>query len=811
MRYPLFVAFQILSLMNTPYLLLILLLFLIGCSPAPAPAEPTPIGEISGDTAAVVVEETVEAEAVIDTSVAVESDSTVVTEEVVATDEPVEAEGSAETHHTGPANRLIDEKSPYLLQHAYNPVDWYPWSEEAFEKARAEDKPIFLSIGYSTCHWCHVMERESFEDEEVAALMNDAFISVKVDREERPDIDGIYMSVAQITGNRGGWPLTVVMTPDQKPFFVATYIPKETRFERPGMMDLIPRIETAWVDDRVELLGYADQIVAALQEQSAGTADSGLFTPVDLPGSNTLDLAYQQLSQRFDPVNGGFGTMPKFPSPHNMLFLLRYWQRTDDANALHMVETTLREMRQGGVYDQLGYGFHRYSTDAEWKLPHFEKMLYDQAMLSIAYTETYQATDDPFFQEIAREIFTYVLRDMTNPLGGFYSAEDADSEGEEGIFYIWEVDEINALLAPEDAELMIMLADMTEEGNFIEEARREPIGENIIYWDQPPAAVAEQVGLSVEQLDARLDTIRQQLFEVREERIHPHKDDKILTDWNGLMIAAFAKAGRAFQEPAYTEAAVKSADFLLATMRNEDGRLLHRYRDGEAGLLANVDDYAFLMWGLLELYEATFNLDYLEEALALNEELYTYFWDDLAGGYYFSADDAEQLITRQKQIYDGAIPSGNSIAMLNLLRLGRITADATYEAQAYQLSQAFHQTITTQPTAYTQLMSALEFGVGPSYEVIIIGEPGAADTEAMVSALREQYVPNKVVLLRDLPDDGPLVELADYTRYYYAIDDLATAFVCQNYICEFPTTDPEKMVSLLFNSEAAASQADDTE
>ncbi|MEM7343608.1 MAG: thioredoxin domain-containing protein [Chloroflexota bacterium] len=770
-------------------LLLILAALLASCSNSSA--GPEDANPLPSDEAAVIVEPE-QAEPVQPVMPTPQITSEAITEIVV----------EEEDSHKGEIpNRLIDEKSPYLLQHAYNPVDWFPWGEEAFEKARAEDKPVFLSIGYSTCHWCHVMERESFEDEEVAALMNETFISVKVDREERPDIDGIYMNVAHLTGNRGGWPLTIIMTPDQEPFFVATYIPKESRFERAGMVDLVPQIGVAWQTQRNEILAYAEQIVNALNpSQSEGVI--GLQAgPAALLGSDTLDTTFAQLSQRFDPVHGGFGTAPKFPSPHNLLFLLRYWQRTGDEQALAMVETTLLAMRQGGVYDQIGFGFHRYSTDERWKLPHFEKMLYDQAMLSMAYTETYQATDNDTYQQIAREIFTYVLRDMTDPAGGFYSAEDADSEGEEGIFYIWSVEELREILTPEDADLIIQMAAMSDTGNFLEEATGHPIGENIIYWDRSPPETAAALGLSPEAFDQQLETIRQQLFDVREQRIHPHKDDKILTDWNGLMIAALAKAGRAFEEPEYITAASQAADFILATLRNEEGRLLHRYRDGDAGLLANVDDYAFLIWGLLELYEATFDLTYLEAAIALNTELETHFWDESVGGFYFTPDDGETLITRQKQIYDGAIPSGNSIAMLNLLRLGRITADADYEARAAQISYAFNDQILASPTGYTQLMSALEFGVGPSYEVIIVGEEGAADTEAMLTTLREQYVPNKVVLLRGPEEDAPLTELADYTKYYYTIDDKATVYVCQNYICEFPTTDPEQMVTLLYNTE----------
>ena len=712
-----------------------------------------------------------------------------------------ESESEEQGHANDEPNRLIDEKSPYLQQHAFNPVDWHPWGEEAFAKAAAADKPVFLSIGYSTCHWCHVMRDESFEDPAVAELMNENFINIKVDREERPDIDSIYMTVAQITGNRGGWPLTIIMTPEQKPFFVATYIPKESRFERTGMLDLVPQVGVAWVQQREQITAYSEDIIVALQtEQEPRNSDLLARGPVNVLDSRTSNSAFVQLDQSFDPVFGGFGGEPKFPSPHNLLFVLRYSQRTGDEKAVEMVETTLRSMRLGGVYDQIGYGFHRYSTDQRWKLPHFEKMLYDQAMLSMAYTETYEITDDVYYQEIGREIFTYVLRDMTDPQGGFYSAEDADSEGEEGIFYFWKIPEMQELLSPEDAELMIKMSAMTIEGNFLDEATGVPIGENVLYWDQPPSFLAADLGISEEELEARLDGIRQTLFEVRKLREHPSKDDKILTDWNGLMIASLAKAGRAYHEPEYTAAAQKAADFLLVTMRNEDGRLLHRYRDGEAGILANIDDYAFFIWGLQELYEATFDLKYLEAAIELQGQLDEFFWDDENGGYYFTPDDGEKLIVRRKEIYDGAIPSGNSLAMLNLLRLGRITADTSYEERSYSLVQSFYGQISTAPAAFTGMLSGLEFGVGPSFEVIIVGEPGSADTDAMLTALRNQYVPNKVVMLRGMADDGPLTQFADYTSFYYPIEDQATAYVCQNYVCEFPTNDPEKMVDLLLNS-----------
>ena len=700
------------------------------------------------------------------------------------------AESDPEDAPHGKPNRLIDEKSPYLLQHAYNPVDWYPWGEEAFAKARAENKPIFLSIGYSTCHWCHVMEAESFEDPEVAALMNDAFISIKVDREERPDIDSLYMNVAMMMNGSGGWPLNIIMTPDQKPFYAATYIPKTSRFQLVGMMELIPRVQEVWKTQHIETLDFAERVAEAVQLSAQVSTDEALTEA-------TLDGAYEDLTARFDADNGGFGEAPKFPSPHNLLFLLRYWKRTGDANALTMVEITLQEMRQGGIYDQVGFGFHRYSTDAHWLLPHFEKMLYDQAMLAMTYTEAYQATGNPEYEQSAREIFSYVLRDMTDPDGGFYSAEDADSEGEEGKFYLWSTAELQELLTPEELALAKAVYSLENEGNFVEQGAGERTGANILHRTGSYAQVAEELGMSEVALGLQIEPIRQKLFTTREARIHPHKDDKVLTDWNGLMIAALAKGAQAFDEPTYAEAAARSADFLLSTLRDGDGRLLHRYRDGEAGIQATADDYAFLIWGLLDLYEATFELPYLEQAIALNGEFITHFWDDESGGFFFTADDAEALLTRQKEFYDGAIPSANSVAMLNLLRLERITADSDLAERAAAIGLAFGGGVQANPAGFTQMLVGVDFGTGPSHEVVIVGEPGETDTMTLVTALHRPFVPNKVVLLRPPGDAPPITQLAQYTQYHYALDGKATAYVCQNFECELPTTDVETMLALL--------------
>lgn len=688
-------------------------------------------------------------------------------------------------------NRLIREKSPYLLQHAYNPVDWYPWGAEAFEKAKKENKPIFLSIGYSSCHWCHVMERESFEDPEVAQLLNEVFVCIKVDREERPDIDHTYMTVCQMMTGSGGWPLNIMMTPDQKPFFAATYIPKESRFGRVGLKELCWRIKNLWATRQEEIEQVTAAVIEALGKLAGGVSGEEL-------GLAEFKEAYLQLAARYDPEHGGFGSAPKFPTPHNFLFLLRYWKRTGDAKALEMVEKTLQAMRQGGIYDHLGFGFHRYSTDPEWLVPHFEKMLYDQAMLGMAYLETYQATSKEEYAQTAREIFTYVLRDMTAPSGGFYSAEDADSEGEEGKFYLWTMEEIKGALSKEEAEWVIRAYQVEEAGNFENEATGRRTGANILHLKRSLSELATELKMPESALRERLEAARQKLFALREKRVHPYKDDKILTDWNGLMIAALAKGAQVLDEPRYAQAAQKAAEFLLKQMRTPAGRLLHRYWDGQAAIPAYLDDYAFLIWGLIELYEVTFKVRYLQTALELNQELIRHFWDEQEGGFYFTADDAEQLLVRQKEIYDGACPAGNSVAMENLLRLGRMTANPDLEAKAVRLSKAFSRTVKEMPMAHTQLMAALDFALGPSYEVVIVGKEGAEDTQAMLRAIWRLFLPNKVVLFRPAEPAMPEIgRLAGFTKDLKSLDGKATAYVCRNYQCELPTTEVTQMLELL--------------
>jgi hypothetical protein len=673
----------------------------------------------------------------------------------------------------GTPNRLIDEKSPYLLQHAYNPVDWRPWGEDAFNEAERRDKPIFLSIGYSTCHWCHVMERESFTDDRVAALMNEAFINVKVDREERPDVDGVYMAVSQMMTGGGGWPLTIIMTPDGRPFYAATYIPKTSRFGVVGMMELIPAIKGYWRDSRGRLESIADSVVQGLNAWAGGGAEQ-----LD---RETLDTAYGMLSAGFDEAHGGFGDAPKFPAPHNLLFLLRYWKRTGTGEALHMVEKTLRAMRMGGIYDQLGYGFHRYSTDRGWLLPHFEKMLYDQAMHILAYSEAYQATKDPLYRETALEVATYVLRDLSSGEGGFYSAEDADSEGEEGRFYLWDADELRTALTEEEYRLVAETYGVREEGNFRDEATGAPTGRNILHIQaKTPVPGARDAD----------EAVCSKLFQTREKRVRPMLDDKILVDWNGLMIAALAYASRALRARELLSEAARAAEFILGHMWDGE-RLLHRYRDGDAAIPGFIDDYAYLAWGLTELYLSSYEPRYLEKALELTDAATDRLWDGEAGGFYFTGED-EALPARRKELHDGAKPSGNSVMLLNLLRLSRLTGVTALEEKAGRLAQAFSSKVKGSPHAYTYFLCGLDFALGPSHEVVLAGER-PDEVKALYESIWERYLPNTVVFMRTEES----ARLAEYAEEMTAIEGRGTAYVCSSFKCQKPTTDADEMLSSL--------------
>ena len=686
-------------------------------------------------------------------------------------------------------NRLRSEKSPYLLQHAENPVDWYPWGEEAFARAVREDKPVFLSVGYSTCHWCHVMAHESFEDETAAALLNDAFVCIKVDREERPDIDGIYMKVCQMMTGSGGWPLTIVMTPDRRPFFAATYIPKESRWGRMGLVELIPRRRGVWETRRDEVEKAAAETVDFLKRPQA---EGG-----DLPVEELLSRAAEELGRQFDHTYGGFGDAPKFPMPHQLLFLMRHWRRTGEAAALRMTEGTLAAMRRGGIYDQLGFGFHRYSTDRQWLVPHFEKMLYDQALLALAYAEAFQATGNAMHARTLREILDYCLRDLLAPEGGFFTAEDADSEGEEGRFYVWSLDEIRWVLEPDEVPLAAAAYGLAQEGNFVDPVEPERRGRSILHLSASPKEIAKGLGMTERGFLKRLEGVRLKLLDVRGGRVRPGLDDKILTDWNGLMIAALARAARVLDEPRYLEAARTAIGFIRARLKTADGRLLHRFCKGDAAMTANLDDYAFLIWGLIETYEAGFDVADLGEALALQGIVDGRFRDP-EGGFFSTPDDGEKLLFRPKEGHDGAVPSGNAVTLMNLIRLGRMTGDARREVEAAALGRAFAGPLMQIPSAHAQWMIALELLAAPSREVVIAGEPGSDQTAAMLAVLREIYLPNLTLLLRPEGDQGAAIAaIAPFTREMRAVGGRTAAYVCTGFACRQPVTDPRELAALL--------------
>lgn len=583
-------------------------------------------------------------------------------------------------------NRLINEKSPYLLQHAYNPVDWFGWNEEAFQKAKTENKPIFLSIGYSTCHWCHVMEHESFEDEEVANILNNYFVSIKVDREERPDIDSVYMSVCQAMTGGGGWPLNLFLTKDKKPFYAGTYFPKTSKYNQTGFMEILESINDVWVSNKDHVLTTADQVVKTLKGYSE---DDSFDISKDI-----FSEGFESFLNSFDSVFGGFSKAPKFPSPHNLSYLLSYYKATGEKRALEMVKITLKSMYKGGIFDHIGFGFSRYSVDEKWLVPHFEKMLYDNALLAMAYIETYEITKDNIYKEVAEKILTYILRDMTSPEGGFYCGEDADSEGVEGKFYLWDFTEIYKVLDMEEGNLFINYYGIQREGNFEGSNIPNLIGEELEDLDKPD-------------LKDKLENIREKLFDYREKRIHPHKDDKILTSWNGLMIAAFAKAGMVFHEEKYKDVSTKALDFIFSKLQREDGRLLARFRQGESRYQAYLDDYAFIIWALIEVYEVTKDYSYIKKALELNKQMIELFLDKEKGGLFLYGKDSEELILRPKDIYDGAIPSGNSVAAMNMLRLFKITGDINLKEEAESIFKVFGNSINKIPRAHAKTLEAL--------------------------------------------------------------------------------------------------------
>jgi len=700
------------------------------------------------------------------------------------------------TPASGPArvpNRLGREKSPYLLQHAHNPVDWYPWGEEAFARAHREDRPVFLSIGYSTCHWCHVMERESFEDPEVAALLNRHFVCIKVDREERPDIDQVYMEACQLISGGGGWPLTAFLTPAGEPFFAATYLPRQSRSGLVGMLELVPRLARLWAEHRADATGMAAQVTEALRRPK--------MRPGPAPaGEELLREGYEALRLSFDPEWGGFGLAPKFPTPHVLSFLLRYWCRSREPEALAMVGRTLTAMRHGGIFDQVGYGFHRYSTDRFWRVPHFEKMLYDQALLVLACLEAGQATGDSGHARTAREVLEYVQRDLSSPEGAFYSAEDADSEGVEGRFYVWSTAELRQVLSPEDAGLVEKLFDLRPEGNFPDPHGAMPARTNIFQLAEPLAQTAVRLGLAPADLQARWEELRPRLLEARSRRVRPSLDDKVLTDWNGLMIAAFARAALVLGEPGYAEAAQRAADFIWERLRDGRGRLCHRYRDGEVAIPALLDDLAFLCWGLIELFEASGRWIWLERAVELAEEARGRFRDPAGGGYFISPADGERLIRRGRELYDGALPSGNSVLLECFARLAAITGQARFGAWAEELVAAFTGTVAQHPQAYTRFLCGLDFWLGPGSEVVVAGRAGCPEREALLAAVGRVFGPRRSLLRVD--PEGPAAPsplLPVHLRGMRLPAGRAVAFLCRGFTCGPPLGDPAELARQLEN------------
>jgi uncharacterized protein YyaL (SSP411 family) len=685
----------------------------------------------------------------------------------------------SEHKHT---NRLINETSPYLLQHAHNPVDWYPWGPEALAKSRHEDKPILLSVGYAACHWCHVMEHESFENEAIAQLMNDNFVCIKVDREERPDIDSIYMNAVQMMTGHGGWPMTVFLTPDLKPFYGGTYYPPEPRHGMPAFPQVLMAIADSYQKRRDDVMSSATAITAELNKINRFVASEEMLT------HDILTQAFLALSRNFDKTWGGFGGAPKFPPSMSLIFLLRYGKRTNSPDALNMVETTLKRMAAGGMYDHLGGGFARYSVDARWLVPHFEKMLYDNALLARTYLYAYQQTKNPDYRRIAEETFEYIIRDMTDRSGGFYSSEDADSEGEEGKFYVWTPDQIMAVLGEEEGRLFCDFYDVTEGGNFEH-------GKSILNTPQTLEAFAEQRGLDVDKTWRHLKASAIRLFHVREERVRPGRDEKCLAAWNGLMMTAFAEAANILSRDDYRQVAMRNADFILNQL-TRDGRLLRTYKDGQAKLNGYLEDYAYVVEGLLAVYEATFETRYFNAARELADTMIAQFWDEASGGFYFTSEDHEELITRTKDYFDNAIPSGNSVAALSLLKLHLLTAENDYQKFAAMILRTMQQVMTRYPLAFGYLLGALDFYLSEAKEIAIIGDVDSHEVRLFIEEIYSRFLPNKVVA-GCAPDDEQAFAAIKLLADRAMVDGQATAYVCRNYTCLAPATTPQQLAERL--------------
>ncbi len=673
-------------------------------------------------------------------------------------------------------NHLINETSPYLLQHAHNPVNWFAWGEEAFAKAKAEDKPVLISIGYSACHWCHVMEHESFEDEETARVMNENFVNIKVDLEERPDVDQIYMAFVQMTNGNGGYPLNVFLTPDKLPFFGGTYFPPVNRYNMPSFQRVLESVADAYKNKRDELLHSANEILGEIRRVGLAEAErEGLSL-------TQLDSAFQSFVRSFDNVNGGFGGAPKFPPPMSLEFLLRYYRRTGNENALKMVKKTCDKMAHGGIYDQLGGGFHRYTVDAIWLTPHFEKMLYDNAQLARIYLHLFQVTKDEFYKRIAIETLEYVRREMLDEGGGFYTAQDADSEGVEGKFFVWTPAEVEEILGDEDALIFNFFYDVSEDGNFEEK--------NILNVRNSLSETAEVLKISEEKLKETLTRGREKLFLEREKRIKPFRDEKVLTAWNGLMLAAFAEASAILDDKDYLTIARRNADFILDNLQ-KDGYLLRTFKDGQAKLNAYLEDYANFTDGLIELFQVSGEVKYLKEAKRLADVLITEFWDEDGGAFFFTANNHEELIVRTKDFYDNATPSGNSAAADVLLKLSRLASDEKYEHFAVTILRLVSPQIRRYPNAFGRVLSVLEFHLNPTKEIVILGGRG----NELEREVWHEYLPNKVVVLTENAEDN--AEFIPLLQDRKMINNQPTAFVCENFTCQKPSVSPNELAEQL--------------
>ena len=678
-------------------------------------------------------------------------------------------------------NRLVNETSPYLLQHAHNPVDWYPWGPEALEKAAGENKPILLSIGYSACHWCHVMEHESFENEPIAKLMNDNFVCIKVDREERPDLDTIYMNAVQMMTGHGGWPMTVFLTPDGRPFYGGTYFPPVDRYGMPGFPRILIAISEAYQTNREEIEKSASGLLGELRNLDVVKPQEGQLS------REISDQAISQLLRLHDTDYGGFGSKPKFPPSMTLSFMLRRHHQTKDQSILDAVELTLQKMALGGMYDQLGGGFHRYSVDEKWLVPHFEKMLYDNALLSRIYLDAWLVTEKDLYKRIATETLDYVRREMTDPNGGFYSTQDADSEGEEGKFFVWSAGEITELLGPDDAPLFCRYFDVTESGNFEEH--------NILHIDQDSTVIAKLMGVSSERLSEVVERGKRILFEAREKRIKPGRDEKMLTAWNGLMLRSFAEASRVFGRMDYLEVAKSNAEFVLKHLR-KDGRLLRTHKDGESRLNGYLEDYSYLIDGLLSLYEATFDIRWFEEALTLAETMIENFWDDSDGGFYFTSIDHESLITRTRDFYDNATPSGNSVAAGALIKLALLTGEDRFRQMAEKILLIMKSAMMRAPNGFGHMLCALDLHLSSPHEIAIVAQRGDAGAALLIDTVFNRYLPNKVVAMADAADSAAASKIK-LLENRTPLDGRATAYVCRNFHCEAPVTDPVRLAQQL--------------